>query len=69
MNPETRRFLRYVLPPLYGVALLAGVLTHSFVIIAIIGALVLSIVYTGLRGGAGPGTGRQRNRNRNRQKS
>jgi hypothetical protein len=67
VTPEQRRFARYVLPPLYGVALLAGVLTHHFVIVAIIGALVFSILYTGIsRGGGGPGRNRNRNRNRNR---
>jgi hypothetical protein len=65
MNPETRRFALYVLPPLYGVACLVGILVHEFVIIAVVGAVVLSILYTGLaRATGGPGRDRQRNRNR-----
>ena len=67
MNSELTRFVRYVLPPLYGVACLVGILAHAFVIVAVVGAVVLSIVYTGVaRANAGPGRDRQRNRNRNR---
>jgi hypothetical protein len=67
MTPETRRTARYVLPPLYGVALIIGIFAHAFVIVAVVGAVVLSILYTAVaRGGGGPGTGRDRQRNRNR---
>ena len=70
MNPETRRFARYVLPPLYGVALIVGIIAHGFVIVAVVGALVLSILYTAIaRGGGGGGTGRDRQRNRNRNRN
>jgi hypothetical protein len=67
VTPETRRFARYVLPPLYGVALIVGIFVHQFVIIAVVGAVVLGILYAGIaRGGGGPGRDRGRNRNRNR---
>jgi hypothetical protein len=70
MTPEQRRSARVALPPLYGVALLVGLFSHHFVIVAVIGALVFSILWTALsRGGGGPGRDRQRNRNRNRDKS
>jgi hypothetical protein len=49
------------------VALIIGIFAHAFVIVAVVGAVVLSILYTAVaRGGGGPGTGRDRQRNRNR---
>jgi hypothetical protein len=70
MNPETRRRARNVIPALFGVACIVGVIVHEFVIVAAVAAVVSSILYTAFaRGGPGPGEGRQRNRNRNRNRS
>ena len=67
MTPETRRMARYVLPSLYGIALIVGIIAKAFVIVAIVGAVVLAILYTAIaRGGGGAGGGRDRQRNRNR---
>jgi hypothetical protein len=67
MTPDATRAARYVIPSLYGVALLVGIFVGQFVIIAIIGALVTSILYSGIaRANSGSGRGRQRNRNRKR---
>ena len=66
MNAELRRTTLFVLPPLYGIAVLASVFAGGLVYVAIIGALLLSLFYTAIiRGGRGAG-GRNRNRNRNR---
>lgn len=66
MNSERRRFALYVLPPLYGIACLGGILANQFVIVAVVGALTLAVLYTGLIRAGRQGTGRNRNRNRNR---
>ena len=67
MTPENRRAARYAIPLLYALALVVGIFAHAFVIVAIVGAVVTSILYTAVaRGGAGTGTGRDRQRNRNR---
>jgi len=67
MTPEQTRAARYVIPALYGVALVVGIIIGHFVIVAIVGAVVVSILYSGIaRANAGPGRDRQRNRNRNR---
>jgi uncharacterized membrane protein len=67
VTPETRRLARYVLPALYGVALIVGIIANAFVIVAVAGAVVLSILYTGIaRASGGPGRGRDRQRNRDR---
>jgi hypothetical protein len=67
MTPETRRMARYVLPSLYGIALIVGIIAGGFVWVAVVGAVVLSILYTAIaRGGGGGGRDRQRNRNRDR---
>jgi hypothetical protein len=67
MSPEQRRAALYLIPALYGVALVIGIFAHAFVPIAVIGALVTSVLYGAVaRASAGPGRGRNRNRNRNR---
>jgi hypothetical protein len=64
---STRNRIRMAAGSLYVVALVIGIFAGHFVWIAIIGAIVLSMVYTALRGGGlAGGAGRQRNRNRNR---
>ena len=67
MTPETRRRVRLAIPPLFGLACVVGIIVHAFVPVAIIAAVVSSLIYTLVaRGGPGPGEGRHRNRNRNR---
>jgi hypothetical protein len=69
MSPEQRRRLRFAIPPLFGLACVVGIIVHEFVIVAIVAAVVSSVLYTLVaKGGPGPGQGRQRNRNRNRNK-
>jgi hypothetical protein len=70
MTPEQRRSALYVLPALYGIALVVGIIAGAFVIVAVVGAVVLSILYGGIaRASAGNGRGRDRQRNRNRNRS
>lgn len=49
----------------YALAILVSLVTGGIVWVAIVGAILLSLLYTSLRGG-GAGPGRNRNRNRNR---
>jgi hypothetical protein len=70
MTPEQRRSALYVLPALYGIALVVGIIAGAFVIVAVVGAVVLSILYGGIaRASNAPGRGRDRQRNRNRNRS
>lgn len=69
MTPETRRGLLYVLPLLYAVAIVVGIIAKAFVIVAVVGAVVLSILYTGIARASNAGSGRNRQRNRNRNRS
>ena len=68
MTPEQRRSALYVLPALYGVALIVGLIVGEFVWFAVIGALLLAIGYSAVYRASTPppGQGRQRNRNRQR---
>jgi hypothetical protein len=69
MSPETRKRARVVIPSLFGLACVVGIIVHAFVPIAIIAAVLSSLAYTLVaRGGPPSGEGRQRNRNRNRNK-
>lgn len=63
MNTQMR--IRAGAGALYALAILVSLLTGGLVWVAIIGAILLSLLYTSLRGGPG-GAGRLRNRNRNR---
>ncbi len=70
MTPEQRRTAYYVIPALYGLALVISIFTGGFVWVAVIGAVVTSILYSAVaRASRQPGQGRQRNRNRNRDRS
>jgi hypothetical protein len=67
MTPEQRRSALYVLPALYAVALVIGIIAHAFVVVAVVGAVVFGILWTAIaRASNAPGSGRDRQRNRNR---
>lgn len=65
MTSEQRRTARYLIPALYAVALVAGLLAHAFVPVAIIGALLSGVAHTAV-GMLSRGERRQRNRDRER---
>jgi hypothetical protein len=70
MTPEQRRTALYVIPAFYGLALVISIFAGGFVWVAIIGAVVCSILYSAVaRASRQSGEGRQRNRNRNRDRS
>jgi hypothetical protein len=70
MRPVVRNQIRIAAGTLYAVAVLASVFAGGLVWVAIIGAILLSMVYTYTRGSlTGATGGRQRNRNRNRDRS
>ncbi len=69
MSPETRRFVLYVVPALWGVAMVVSLIVDhakAFVWVAVIGAVDVSIMYSGVARAGGRGAGRDRQRNRNR---
>jgi hypothetical protein len=67
MSTGTRNRITWAAGTLYAAAVLASIWAGGLVWVAIIGAILLSVVYTSVRTGrAGAGVGRQRNRNRNR---
>lgn len=69
MTPEQRRAALYVIPALYGVALVAGIFAHAFVPVAVIGAMVTAVLYGGVARASNSGPGRDRGRNRNRNRN
>jgi len=46
MSSQLRWKVRYAIPPLFGLACLVGVLVNQFVIVAIVAAVVSSVLYT-----------------------
>jgi hypothetical protein len=66
MKRDIRHLIRIGAAPLFAIAVVVSVFTGGVVWVAVIGGILLSMVYTYARGGLAGGRQRNRNRNRNR---